>query len=41
MIENDKIKPIVDKIYPLEDISEAHRYSETGRVVGKLAISII
>ena len=41
MIENDKIRPIVDKIYPLEDISEAHRYSETGRVVGKLAISII
>ena len=41
MIENGKVKPVIDKIFPLEDIREAHRYSETGRVVGKLAISII
>ncbi|MEE8341560.1 MAG: NAD(P)-dependent alcohol dehydrogenase [Candidatus Neomarinimicrobiota bacterium] len=41
MIENGKLKPIIDKIYPLEDVREAHRYSETGRVVGKLAIAII
>ena len=40
MIENGKVKPVIDKIYPLEDIREAHRYSETGRVVGKLALSI-
>ncbi len=40
MIENGKLKPIIDKIYPLENIREAHRYSETGRVVGKLALSI-
>ncbi len=39
-IENGKLKPIVEKIYPLEDVIEAHRYSETGRVVGKLVISI-
>ncbi len=40
MIENGKVKPIIDKIYPLADVREAHRYSETGRVVGKLALSI-
>lgn len=39
-IEKGKVKPIIDKIYPLEDIREAHRHSETGRVVGKLALSI-
>lgn len=39
-IENGKLKPIIDKVYPLEDVREAHRYSETGRVVGKLALSI-
>jgi NADPH:quinone reductase-like Zn-dependent oxidoreductase len=39
-IENGKVKPIIDKIYPLEDVREAHRHSETGRVVGKLALSI-
>ncbi len=40
MIENGKVKPIIDKIYALDDIREAHRYSETRRVVGKLALSI-
>lgn len=40
MIENGKVKPLIDKIYSLEDVREAHRYSETGRVVGKLALSI-
>jgi len=40
MIENGEVKPIIEKIYPLEDVREAHRHSETGRVVGKLAISI-
>lgn len=39
-IENGKLKPIIDKVYPLEDVQEAHRYSETGRVIGKLALSI-
>jgi len=40
MIENGKVKPVIEKIYPLEDVREAHRHSETGRVVGKLALSI-
>ncbi len=39
-IEDGKVKPVIDKVYSLEDIREAHRHSETGRVVGKLVISI-
>ena len=39
-IEDGKVKPIVEKTYQLKDVREAHRHSETGRVVGKLAISI-
>lgn len=40
MIENGKVKPIIDKIYPLKEVREAHCYSETERVVGKLVLSI-
>ena len=40
MIESAKVEPIIDKIYPLEEVSNAHRHSETGRVIGKLALSI-
>jgi len=40
LIKSGKLKVNIDKKYPIEDIQEAHRYSETGRVVGKLAIII-
>jgi len=40
LIEQGKIKPVVDKVYPLEKIADAHDYFESGKVIGKLAISI-
>jgi len=39
-IEQGRIKPQIEKIYALEDIREAHRTSEKGRVRGKLVIKI-
>ena len=40
LIESGKVDPIVDRTYSLEEVVAAHTYSETGRAVGKIAISI-
>jgi NADPH:quinone reductase-like Zn-dependent oxidoreductase len=40
LIEAEKIRPIVGKVFALEQIAEAHRLSEAGHVRGKLVISI-
>jgi len=40
LIEENKVKPIVDRSFPLERIGEAHAYSATGRVRGKIAINV-
>jgi NADPH:quinone reductase-like Zn-dependent oxidoreductase len=40
MIEAGNIKPIVDKIYPLEQTAEAHRRVETEQRLGSVVISV-
>jgi NADPH:quinone reductase-like Zn-dependent oxidoreductase len=40
LIEAGKVRPVVEKIFALEQIAEAHRLSEAGHVRGKLAIRI-
>ncbi len=40
LIEAGDIKPVVDRVYDLEDIAEAHSYSETGRAQGKIVIAL-
>jgi NADPH:quinone reductase-like Zn-dependent oxidoreductase len=40
LIEAGKIKPVIEKIFPLEEIAEAHRLSEAGHVRGKLVLSV-
>jgi len=39
-IENGKLKPVIDKIYPLSQTADAHRHYETGHSKGRVVISI-
>ena len=40
LIEAGKIRPIVENIFPLEQIADAHRLSEAGHVRGKIVITV-
>ena len=39
-IENGKIKPVIDTVYPLSQTADAHRHYETGHSKGRVVISI-
>ena len=41
LIEAGKIRPLIEKVFPLEQIAEAHRLSAQGHVRGKLVVSVI
>jgi NADPH:quinone reductase-like Zn-dependent oxidoreductase len=40
LIEEGKLRPVLDKTFPFNELIEAHRYIETGAKRGNIAVSV-
>ena len=40
LLENGRIRPIVDKVFPFEDAAAAHAYMESGAHKGKIILQL-
>lgn len=39
-LENGSLRPIVDKVFKLDEIVEAHHYMESNSQVGKIVVEL-
>ena len=40
LVESGTITPLVDKVFPLDEVRDALAYSESGRATGKVVIKV-
>jgi len=40
MVRAGTVRPVIDRVFPLADLVEAHRYSETKRARGKIVVRV-
>ena len=41
LVEQEKFKPVIGKIFPLAETAEAHRYAESGKKNGNVVLAVI
>jgi NADPH:quinone reductase-like Zn-dependent oxidoreductase len=40
LLEASKVKPVIDRRFPLRDVADAIRYLEAGHAQGKVVITV-
>ena len=40
MIEEGKIKPVIDSVFPLAEAAKAHHHMESGEHMGKIVLAV-